>query len=142
VTILAAGYFLLVPANQSVELDQSLTRFAAALGQPTVHIERKSLAAHERDATGTWIVDIGSSSEELVMKLDALHFERAAMTDQQELRRYAEESLNSPGMLREHIFFRGEMALGHGTICESLPCNIDVGVISGVEKVVITISKI
>jgi hypothetical protein len=131
----------LAGCSQREKLDQSLTVLMTQLRIP-YEISSSSLDAEETDLSGIWRVQLTDDSSGTVPSLMRGGFQQADDSDVSEFKRVIAERLKPSEDLSGARAFRAERALGPGTICESLTCNIDVLIPAEGRTAYFSISKI
>ena len=123
-------------------LNRSLEVLLVERLKVSYRIERSALSPYEIDASGLWWIVLSEPS-----KQDALSqwSSTLGLADEMDLAYYRTvfaDGLSLPMPLDNFKLLRGETALGAGSICERLPCNIDVLVQPGTSDMFVMISKI
>ena len=101
----------------------------------------EQLTAAEVDASGWWRIELGASEADLTRRLASIGFEEASDSEQKYYRHLVPRNLSTNG-IGEYKVFRAELVLGGGTICERLPCNVDLVVSADSRQVFVSISKV
>jgi hypothetical protein len=126
--------FSVAPKDASAMLDNSVRVLLDERLRVKYTVRGAELTSGERDASGIWHVSV-FEPDDLVRRLLDLGFASALDDDEVDLRRVAGEA-NLPTPPTETLeFYRAEIALGKGSICERAPCNISVGIGGGGDAV-------
>jgi hypothetical protein len=105
-------------------------------------IERSALSPYETDASGLWWIVLSEPSKQDDLSQWNPILGLADEMDQAYYRTVFADGLSLPMPLDNFKLLRGETALGAGSICEQLPCDIDVLVQPGTSDMFVMISKI
>jgi hypothetical protein len=123
------------------QLDRSIAVLMTDQLQTDFSISRSKLEAHEVDLGGLWWVRVDQSTAPLIERLTKAGFTEADDSDSSYYKRTMLAAFG-PGLdLSPYRVFRAESALGKGTICETLPCNLDVVVDAQGRSAFVAISK-
>lgn len=128
--------------DQSQELRKSLRVLAHRRLEASYEVRRESLSgAHETDASASWALDLATTPADYATWLKPHGFAKSNDDENDEFRRQleADESVTLPPAYRS---YEARMALGKGTICESLPCDIVVLAAPGNPRIFVMIWKI
>lgn len=121
-------------------LDQSLASVLESRLSMSYEIRRARLSV-ETDMNGDWW--LRSNGVALINRLQSSDsgFSMADEADLAESRRAIEEALKPEISLQNHELFKAEFSLGQGTICETLPCNVEILASPKGDDVFVRISK-
>jgi hypothetical protein len=107
-------------------LDRSLNVLMTEQLRIPYEISASTLDAEAMDSSGIWRVQLTNDPSGTVPSLMRGGFQQADDSDVSDFKRVIAERFKPLEDLSGARVFRAEKALGHGTICESLACNIDV----------------
>lgn len=87
---------------------------------------RSASLSMETDMNGSWWLRLSSASVVNRLQSGNSGFARADAADLAESMRAFEETASSSGSLQGAELYKAEFPLGNGTICEALPCNVEI----------------
>jgi hypothetical protein len=103
------------------------------------YVVKKENLAHGPDLAGYWWLRLDGKSKNTAI-LDP-RFDMADEADLAYYRKLFQKRLSLGEVLGGYELYRGELPMGHGSICEISPCNVEILFKVGEENVYVGISK-
>jgi hypothetical protein len=104
-------------------------------------VVKMTLNPTETDQSGVWWIIVDEKSSQPVRALEHSGLKPADTEDTVYYRKMINDQLGGAVPIGQSQLFRGEISLGHGSICEELACNIDLLIHPDGRTVFVSISK-
>lgn len=128
--------------SDDTALTHSLEVLLASHLMITYRIQSSVLNSEDTDQVGQWWIVLSKPPTQESISQWSSMLMRADEADISYYRQQISESLSPSIPLNNFKLLKGEIALGPGSICEQLPCNIEVLLTDESAHLFVTISKI
>lgn len=139
--VVAAVIVWLTASTARDQLARSLAVVVTEKLGSTYSIKSQKLADGETDLGGEWWLQVDSGRAALLDRMSKAGFGEADDSDDAYYKSAVQEAFGPGLKLADYRVLRAEMALGDGTICQSLPCNVAAVVRESDGTLFLSISK-